>query len=84
MFSECSSLKELNLNSFKVNKLTDASHMFEGCTSLIELNWNDLNGNHSFNMRDMFSKCSDDFKRKIKNKYKKLKGEAFQQYYLKK
>ena len=32
MFSECSSLKELNLNNFNTNNVTDMSYMFAGCS----------------------------------------------------
>ena len=32
MFSECSSLKELNLNNFNTNNVTDMSSMFSGCS----------------------------------------------------
>ena len=69
MFSNCSSLKELNLNSFNTNKLTDTFHMFKGCSSLIELNWNNLNVNNLTSMHGMSFKCSNDFTKKIKNKY---------------
>ena len=77
MFAECSSLKELNLNSFNMNKLKDTYHMFEECSSLIELQWNNLNKNKITNISGMFIKCSDNFIRKIKNKFKYLKPEAF-------
>ena len=32
MFCECSSLKELNLNNFNTNNVTDMSYMFSGCS----------------------------------------------------
>ena len=32
MFEGCSSLKELNLNNFNTNSVTDISGMFEGCS----------------------------------------------------
>ena len=54
--------------------------MFEGCSSLIELNWEHLNLkklNNKANMMGMFTKCSDDFRKKLKNKFKNLKNEAF-------
>ena len=31
MFYECSSLKELNLNNFNTNNVTDMNHMLNGC-----------------------------------------------------
>ena len=38
MFDGCSSLKELNLNNFNTNNVTNMSWMFRGCSSLKELN----------------------------------------------
>ena len=32
MFFECSSLKELNLNNFNTNNVTDVRCMFAGCS----------------------------------------------------
>ena len=32
MFYECSSLKELNLNNFNTNNVTNMSYMFWGCS----------------------------------------------------
>ena len=37
MFSGCSSLKELNLNNFNTNNVTNMNGMFYGCSSLKEL-----------------------------------------------
>ena len=33
MFSGCSSLKELNLNNFNTNNVTNMSCMFNGCSN---------------------------------------------------
>ena len=32
MFYECSSLKELNLDNFNTNNVTNMSYMFDGCS----------------------------------------------------
>ena len=37
MFYWCSSLKELNLNNFNTNNVTNMSGMFNWCSSLKEL-----------------------------------------------
>ena len=58
MFSECSSLKELNLNNFINDNVTNMRYMFRGCSSLKELNLNILNTNIVTNMRGLFSGCS--------------------------
>ena len=42
MFYGCSSLKELNLNNFNTNNVTDMYGMFRGCSSLKELNLNNF------------------------------------------
>ena len=46
MFYGCSSLKELNLNNFNTNNVTDMRDMFSGCRSLKELNLNNFNTNN--------------------------------------
>ena len=43
MFSRCLSLKELNLNNFNTNKISNMISMFNGCSSLKELNLNNFN-----------------------------------------
>ena len=77
MFSRCSSLKELNLNNFNTNNVTDMSYMFRGCSSLKELNLNNFNTNNITKMECMFDGCSDDLIRKIKLEYKNIKDGAF-------
>jgi surface protein len=37
MFAECSSLKELNLNNFNINNVTDMSFMFNGCSDDLKM-----------------------------------------------
>ena len=39
MFSECSNLKELDLENFDTTKVTDMTHMFYECRSLKNLDW---------------------------------------------
>ena len=38
MFSGCSSLKELNLNNFNTNNVTDMRCMFGGCLDELKIN----------------------------------------------
>ena len=78
MFHGCSSLKELNLNNFNTNNVTDMNGMFSGCSSLKELNLNNFNTNNVTNMSDMFSGCLDELKLKIKSQFKNFKEEAFE------
>ena len=56
MFSGCSSLKEINLNNFNTNNVTNMSYMFYGCSSLKELNLNNFNTYNVTNMGHMFNK----------------------------
>ena len=77
MFARCSSLKELNLNNFNTNNVTDMYGMFYGCSSLKELNFNNFNTNNVTDMSCMFGKCSDEIKLKIKSKFNKFTEEAF-------
>ena len=77
MFWGCSSLKELNLNSFNTNQVTNMNAMFSGCSSLDELNLDNFNTNNVTDMNFMFFGCSDELKLKIKSKYKIFKKQAF-------
>ena len=54
MFYGCSSLKELNLNNFNTDNVTDMTHMFSGCSSLKKLNINNFNTNNVTEIRWMF------------------------------
>ena len=80
MFCGCSSLKELNLNNFNTNNVTNMSDMFYGCSSLKELNLNNFNTNNVTDMCFMFSKCTDELKLKLKCKFNEFKEEAFEDY----
>ena len=77
MFYGCSSLKELNLNNFNTNNVTNMRSMFNRCSSLKELNLNNFNTNNVTYMSGMFTGCSDDLKRKIKSENEDIKDEAF-------
>ena len=54
--------------------------MFYGCSSLKELNLSNFNTNNVINMGYMFSGCSDQFQNKIRDQYKNIKEEAFNNY----
>ena len=71
------SLKELNLNNFITNNVTDMESMFCGCSSLKELNLNNFNTNHVANMRYMFYECSVDLKWKNQSENKNIEYYAF-------
>ena len=45
MFSRCSSLKELNLNNFNTNNVTDMQYMFSGCPDELKNKIRNLNLN---------------------------------------
>ena len=80
MFHNCSSLKELNLNNFNTNNVTNMSFMFYGCSSLKELNLNNFNTDNVTNMSYMFIGCLDELKLKINFQFKNFKEEAFKIY----
>ena len=77
MFFECSSLKELDLNSFNTDKVTDMSYIFEGCASLEELNIQNFSTKKVTNISNMFNGTSDELKEKIKVLYENIREEAF-------
>ena len=57
MFSQCSSLKELNLSNFNTNNVTYMSFMFSRCSSLKELDLSNFNTNNVTDMNNMFYEC---------------------------
>jgi len=59
MFWGCSELKEINLTSFKTDKVTDMSYMFWGCSGLKEINLTSFKTDKVTNMSYMFSRCSE-------------------------
>ena len=58
MFSNCSSLKELDLSNFNTNKVTDMSYMFYNCSSLKKLDISNFNTNKVKVVSYMFYECS--------------------------
>jgi len=80
MFSWCSSLKELDISNFNINNVTNMSNMFSGCLSLKELNLPYFKENNLIAMRNMLSRCSETLKNTIKDKYKNIKKEAFNDF----
>lgn len=57
MFSDCRSLKKLDLSSFDTNKVEDMSKMFSGCSDLKLLNITNFDTSKVTNMNGMFSGC---------------------------
>ena len=76
MFDRCTSLKELNLNNFNTNNVTNMSYMFYGCSSLKELNFDNFNTQNVTYMYGIFSGCSNELiikrKKYLKNEYKHI------------
>ena len=58
MFSQCHSLKNLNLSSFDASNITNMFDMISYCTSLKNLNLSSFNTSKVKNMRGMFYKCT--------------------------
>jgi surface protein len=57
MFSGCSSLETLNLESFDTTEITDMYRMFSGCSNLKTLGVLTLNTKNSQNVDNMFCNC---------------------------
>ena len=73
IFSICSALKELNLSNFNTNNVVNMNNMFYNCSTLTELDISNCKIRNFYDVSYMFSKCSDEFKEKIRVKYKKIK-----------
>jgi len=57
MFSDCGSLSELDLSSFKTDNVTDMSQMFYACEGLQKLNVSEFDTGAVTNMSEMFNFC---------------------------
>ena len=60
MFSECSSLKELNIMNFNFESLNDMSYMFNKCSSLTDLEIPKIN--NDIDVDYLFSDCNEKLK----------------------
>ena len=70
MFSNCSSLEEINLtNKFNTNKVINMESMFEGCKNLIFLDLSNFDTSNVINMNFMFSGCLSLEEIKLTNKF---------------
>ena len=73
MFSNCSSLTNINLANFNTQNVTNMSHMFYNCSSLTNINLSNFNNTkHVTNMKHMFYECNSlikKYRRKSKTAY---------------
>ena len=58
MFSNCNSLKALDLKNFDTSQATNMSRMFSNCTSLEMLDLKNFDTSQATNMSYMFSNCN--------------------------
>ena len=54
MFSECSSLKNINISNFNTNNVNNMRGMFNRCSSLTNINLSNFNTNNVKYMSSMF------------------------------
>ena len=78
MFSGCLSLKKINLSNFNTEKVTKMIKMFSNCSSLEDINLSNFNTDNVSDMSGMFFGCSKELIRKIQDKYKNIRNEAFE------
>ena len=67
MFNVCSSLKEINISSFKTNNVTNMNNMFFECSSLKELDLSNFNTNKVTSMSNMNYKNEERILKNIAN-----------------
>ena len=58
MFSSCSSLTSLNVNSFNTENVTNMNNMFFGCSSLTSLDLSNFKTDNVTDMGGMFMECT--------------------------
>ena len=68
------------IKSFNTNNVTNMRAMFYGCSLLKELNLSKFHTNNITDMSGMFYGCSEQFINKIRNQYKNIKEEAFNNF----
>ena len=78
MFSGCSSLKKLNLSNFNTVNVINMSGMFNSCSSLNEINISYFDIKNATDMVGMFYRCSNEFKKKIRSKFKNINNDVFE------
>ena len=57
-FSDCSSLKSIDLTCFSESKITNTGYMFKGCYSITSINISKLDTSQNFRTDYMFYNCS--------------------------
>ena len=73
MFSKCSGLKNLKLNNFNTEKVTNMKYMFSFCSSLEKLKFGEnFNTKDNLEVEDMFNGCNS-FPEKIRNNLNDVK-----------
>ena len=77
MFKCCSSLEELNINNFNTTNVEIMEKMFSECQKLKTLNINNFDININTEIKGMFWGCSEEFKKKMKDKFKNINDKAF-------
>jgi len=80
MFDSCYSLEKLDLSNFRTDKVETMEFMFNDCKSLKELNISNFKFDNFLSVDYMFSFCSSELKAQIKNKFRNIKDEAFDDY----
>ena len=80
MFENCYSLEKLDLSNFRTDKVQTMQFMFHYCKSLKELNLSNFEFDNSLSVDYMFSYCSSELKAQIKNKFRNINDEAFDDY----
>ena len=58
MFSQCGSLRKLEISFFKTENVVDMSSMFKKCSELSNLDLNNFNTRYVENMKSMFEGCT--------------------------
>lgn len=58
MFSDCSSLTSLNINSFNTENVTNMNNMFFGCSSLTSLDLSNFKTDNVTDMGGLFMECT--------------------------
>ena len=70
--------KKLNISNFNTVNVINMSGMFNCCSSLNEINISYFDIKNTTDMVGMFYRCSNEFKKKIRSKFKNINNDAFE------
>ena len=84
MFSECSSLEEINLSNFNTENVSNMTTMFYRCYSLKNIFISNFNTDKAIELNSMFLGCKKELIISMRSEYNIIREEGLNNYIFKK